>query len=144
MTVIYGWRNDERTRQHFRNPDPLSWDGHREWFCGALSGDACDLLIGNAIDLPVGVLRYDHDTAQSEVSIYLDPEQTKKGLGMALLSAGNEWIFRNRKGIAQLVASIHPDNTASIRAFEKAGFTAIDRNGSFHLFGRNTEHAASR
>lgn len=44
-----------------------------------------------------------------------------KGVAAEVLAAIGEWLKRYR-GINEIVLEVHPDNTAAIRAYEKAGY----------------------
>jgi phosphinothricin acetyltransferase len=59
----------------------------------------------------------------AEVSVYIDPTYQGRGLGKTLL---NTLIAESeREGIWTLQAGIFPENTASIRLHERAGFRTI-------------------
>lgn len=59
----------------------------------------------------------------AEVSVYVDPEQSGKGIGLILL---NELVHLSEaEGIWTLQAGIFPENTASLRIHEKAGFRIL-------------------
>ncbi|UUF12558.1 MULTISPECIES: GNAT family N-acetyltransferase [Flavobacterium] len=59
----------------------------------------------------------------AEVSVYVDPEHSGKGIGLTLL---NELVLQSEaEGIWTLQAGIFPENTASLRIHEKAGFRIL-------------------
>lgn len=59
----------------------------------------------------------------AEVSVYVDPEHSGKGIGLALLE---ELVHLSEtEGIWTLQAGIFPENTASLRIHEKAGFRTL-------------------
>lgn len=59
----------------------------------------------------------------AEVSVYVDPEQSGKGIGLILL---NELVHLSEaEGLWTLQAGIFPENTASLRIHEKAGFRIL-------------------
>lgn len=59
----------------------------------------------------------------AEVSVYVDPEHSGKGIGLALL---NELVdLSETDGIWTLQAGIFPENIASLRIHEKAGFRIL-------------------
>lgn len=59
----------------------------------------------------------------AEVSVYVDPEHSGKGIGLALL---NELVHLSEAdGIWTLQAGIFPENIASLRIHEKAGFRIL-------------------
>ncbi|MET3026028.1 N-acetyltransferase family protein [Flavobacterium sp. UW10123] len=59
----------------------------------------------------------------AEVSVYVDPAHSGKGIGLILL---NELVrLSEAEGIWTLQAGIFPENTASLRIHEKAGFRIL-------------------
>ena len=59
----------------------------------------------------------------AEVSVYVDPSHSGKGIGLTLL---NELIRQSEaEGIWTLQAGIFPENTGSLRIHEKAGFKIL-------------------
>lgn len=59
----------------------------------------------------------------AEVSVYVDPEQSGKGTGLALLE---ELVaLSEAEGIWTLQAGIFPENIGSLRIHEKAGFRTL-------------------
>lgn len=59
----------------------------------------------------------------AEVSVYVDPEQSGRGIGLALLE---ELVHLSEsEGIWTLQAGIFPENKASLRIHEKAGFRIL-------------------
>jgi L-amino acid N-acyltransferase YncA len=59
----------------------------------------------------------------AEVSVCVNPEHTGKGIGLALF---NELVHLSKaEGIWTLQAGIFPENTASLRIHEKAGFRTL-------------------
>lgn len=47
-----------------------------------------------------------------------------KGVAAEVLAASGEWLKRHR-GITEIVLEVHPDNTAAIHAYEKAGYRVV-------------------
>lgn len=59
----------------------------------------------------------------AEVSVYVDPAHWGKGIGLTLL---NELVLQSEaQGIWTLQAGIFPENKASMRIHEKAGFRIL-------------------
>jgi RimJ/RimL family protein N-acetyltransferase len=52
----------------------------------------------------------------------LVPGHSGRGLGSALLAAGESWLARSQPKVKALVAQVRDDNEVSIRLFESAGF----------------------
>ncbi|RYG07616.1 MAG: N-acetyltransferase [Caulobacteraceae bacterium] len=118
--LTFTWRNHEATRSQAHDSRPLTADGHDQWWRAAVASPERHLLIAMEADMPVGVLRLDQTGMSAEVSIYLDPAQTGRGLGREILRAGI--LHARQTGIDTLVASIKDTNVASQSAFTAAGF----------------------
>jgi L-amino acid N-acyltransferase YncA len=79
-------------------------------------------LIGEVQQTPVGVVRFDIHDGTAEVSIYLVPEPSYRGLGRKLLSAAENWLVINRPKVSKLIAYVLQGNGASIRLFQSMGY----------------------
>lgn len=117
------WRNHACTRKYSLNQRVVPYAEHLTWWNRSLNDASRILLIGNQCGLEIGVLRYDFLMEnKAVVSVYLDPELHRLGLGVAILEAGNKWIMQNCPEISELHAQIFQENEASKRAFEAVGF----------------------
>jgi UDP-2,4-diacetamido-2,4,6-trideoxy-beta-L-altropyranose hydrolase len=120
------WRNDYVTRMFSQTSAPIAWPDHQTWWDKML--DAADrwLLIAEVGDVPVAVVRFDRtDEDEVEVSINLAPSARGSGLGGRILAASCR-RFQEQRESATLIATIHCDNPASRRIFEKIGFVQTD------------------
>jgi RimJ/RimL family protein N-acetyltransferase len=129
LADILAWRNDAVTRAMSRSPEPVDAAGHNAWFTAALSDPARVLLIGELDGGKVGMVRIDrgHET---EVSINLNPAFRGRGLSLDLLNAA----LATETG--PILAVIRPNNAASIRLFEWAGFVRTGFEGGFFRYIR--------
>lgn len=119
-SLTFPWRNDPLSRARFHDPRELTAAGHRQWWLAALAAPERHLFLALEDGRPIGVLRLDQTGSSAEVSVYLDPAQTGRGLGSHVLDAGA--THASELGIEVLTASIKEDNIASQRAFTGAGF----------------------
>lgn len=102
----------------------MSLDKHVAWWHRSIANAQLALLIGFLEERAFGVVRFDFDAPESAViSIYLDPEMTGKGMGRALLVAGLNWLKKNHSEKISVSAEILPENSASLYAFQAAGFS---------------------
>lgn len=123
MADLYAWRSHPAVSAVSRNNGVLALDEHRQWLAGVLADPARILLIGElGPGQPIGVVRFDVRDERAEVSIYLVPERIGSGLGGALLHAAEQWLTRQRPGIAILEAAVLPGNRASHGLFVRAGY----------------------
>lgn len=122
--TLLAWQQAPETRRHFRNsavPDP---ETHRRWLVRKLADPGCLLNIVMHGDRPAGTLRLDRTqtgggSAGYEVSILVAPDQHRRGVGGAALAAARRLVPD-----ARLVAEVLPQNFASLRLFESAGYVA--------------------
>ena len=122
--TLWSWRNDPATRAASRQSDTIAWDTHAAWLERTLADPGRALWLAHLHGCLVGVIRFDTlvDGGQ-EVSLYLDPGLHGLGLGAALLSAG-EQALAQRLGPFTVHAEVLPDNPASQRLFQAAGYQA--------------------
>ena len=120
--TVFEWRNDLETRKYSLDPRPLVYEEHRKWFKQSLKSHNRHLLIAEQDKLPIGVIRYDTNELEAEISIFLNPKLRSKGLGTQMLIMGADWIKEKLPQIKALRAKVLTENIASTKAFEKAGF----------------------
>jgi len=110
---LFDWRNDPVTRAASVNRDPVTWEDHVAWLEASLTNPLREILIAED-GVPLGTVRLDKDL-RTEVSITLSPAARGHGQAAPLIALATE-----TKG--PFVARIRPDNPASRKAFQKAGF----------------------
>ena len=81
------------------------------------------LLIAEADDGAVGVVRYDLRGFEAEVSIYLLERRMGLGWGRALLARGEAFVAAHWPQLTVITARVLPDNRPSLNVFRDAGFT---------------------
>lgn len=121
---LFDWRNAPEVRRFSRSDAPIAWDDHCRWLAATLADPRRVLLVGSAGSAPVGVVRYDISGAKAEVSIYLVPGQSGRGLGRALLGAAERWLAARHPEVALVDAEALAGNDASHRLFAGSGFEA--------------------
>ena len=72
---------------------------------------------------PLGQVRFNVDNGRGTVSIGLGSEHRGKGLGVKILNQAVEEVFQDGR-VHELDAYVKADNEASLRLFERAGFSA--------------------
>jgi UDP-2,4-diacetamido-2,4,6-trideoxy-beta-L-altropyranose hydrolase len=122
-SMAHKWRQDPRTRAHFRDSREVAWESHTAWWKETLQDPLRRLLVAYCGHLPVGILRFDLAGSSAEVSLYLDPELTGIGLGTRLLREAQRWIAAEQPALRRLTAHVKESNSASAAAFASAGFT---------------------
>ena len=100
-------------------------DVHERWFNDALHRTDRRLFVIVADEMPAGTARLDIVAREAAVSIHLAREWRGRGVGSSALRVLAELAFGDLE-IDRLVASVKPDNHASLAAFAKAGFNRVE------------------
>ncbi len=120
--LLFGWRNDERTRRHSLDSRPLVLTDHLEWIERTLVRPDVDLILACNDGTPVVCVRFDCCETRARVSIYADPHLQGAGFGRAALLAALDWLRQKRPEVVQTCAEVLPDNSASHALFASAGY----------------------
>jgi RimJ/RimL family protein N-acetyltransferase len=122
-TLLFEGRNAEAVRRWSLETGVIDRQAHQNWLTASLSNDQRLLLIAEADDGPVGVLRYDRRGVEAEVSIYLFEDRFGLGWGRALLARGEAFVTRHWPQLTAITAQVLPSNQPSLKVFREAGFT---------------------
>lgn len=141
VQLYFDWANDPDTRQQSFNSDPISFDAHVAWFSRKLTDpNALLLVFENETGKAVGQVRFERTAAGDRakeiiIGLSVDATQRGKGLGRQLIHQGCAVCQELWEPVA-IHAYIKPENRASVRAFEQAGFRLSGESGKFGLPGR--------
>jgi len=119
---LFVWRNHPTIRAASRKPDVINREDHHKWFASVLASPDRVLLIGQREGLPVGVVRFDIQGDEAEVSIYLVPDIKQPGQGRELLQSAEYWFAANRPKVNKISAYVIGGNERSQRLFLGAGY----------------------
>jgi UDP-2,4-diacetamido-2,4,6-trideoxy-beta-L-altropyranose hydrolase len=126
--LLFSWRNHPSIRAVSHQQAPLVYQDHETWLAQSLNNPNRLLWIAMQDQQPIGVIRFDRDSSEMtkvEVSLYLAPEMQGKGLGQALLFAGEQQLHQTWRNVCFINADVLPSNAASLTLFERAGYTAL-------------------
>lgn len=134
--LVYKWRNDPRTKEHFFSKKEISYEEHSKWFADILNNSDEFLLLTRRDKVPVGVIRLtrliSHEICFGQVGLYLDPNLHGEGIGGEMLSQfANQWCPRNAANVEVYIAKVSMNNIASQKCFDKAGY----RRAGIHIKG---------
>lgn len=125
--LLFDGRNAEAVRRWSVEQAPLDFDRHRQWLSATLANEQRLLLIGEAADGPVGMLRYDLlEPGRARVSLYLFEGRFGLGWGRALLAAGERAVRARWAGLRVIDAQVIAQNQASLAMFRAAGYTQAE------------------
>lgn len=124
--LLFDGRNAQPVRQRSGHSQLIDWHKHLAWLAATLSNGQRVLLIAEARDGSVGVLRYDLTGERAEVSVYLLDGRFGLGWGRALLLKGEHFARSHWPQLQAIEARVLPANQASIRLFREAGYAQAD------------------
>ena len=120
--ILLEWANDPTTRSNGFTPEAISFEDHGRWFARRLADpDTRIWILEGRSGVPVAQVRYERAGGAAEVGISVSRADRGKGHGTAILIATADLAAREL-GVRELVALVLPDNLASVRIFEKAGY----------------------
>ena len=124
---LLAWANDPVTRAASFHPDRIEQGSHVRWLRARLASPATRLFVGEEDGNPIGQVRFElASDGTAEVGISLAPEARGRRLGSALLRAGIDAVRTDPPfASATLVARVRVGNHASMRLFERGGFTHV-------------------
>lgn len=137
--LLWKWVNDPGVREVSFSSSSISAEQHLRWFRTKLEDPRCMFFIAtNDKNEPVGQVRVDiNEEREGALDISIDAQKRGRGYGPRLLAELLEEIASHSL-IDRLHAFVRTTNTASIRLFERAGFTnrgpaTVDNQPAVHL-----------
>jgi RimJ/RimL family protein N-acetyltransferase len=121
--LLFDGRNAEAVRRWSLDTAAIEWPQHLNWLNASLRNPQRLLLIAEADDGAVGVLRYDLRGFEAEVSLYLLEGRLGLGWGKALLARGEAFVREHWPQMTAITAQVLPGNRPSLNVFRDAGFT---------------------
>lgn len=136
--LLWEWANEPGVRASAFSQGEIEWEEHAAWFQAKLADPGCMFLIGELESgEPIGQVRLNRQpSGNGEIDVSLARDYRGAGYGSLLLEAAMRDVF-DSTSMARVDAFIRPENLASARAFEKAGFhrvgeTQIRGNAAVH------------
>ena len=121
--LLWEWVNEPAVRASAFHSALIPWEEHEAWFRRKLADRACFLYI--AVDRrgePVGQVRFDlQPDGRADIDLSIAKAHRQRGCGAQALRLACERAQEAARP-SRWVARIKPENHASIRTFEKAGF----------------------
>jgi RimJ/RimL family protein N-acetyltransferase len=123
--LLFHWANDPVVRANSFTTGRIPWPDHIDWLERKLSQPGgCAIVIGeDRASRPIGQVRFDIDAGRAVLSVIVDAEFRGRGIGPRLIALATRELLATRI-IDEIVAFTRPENEASQRALESAGFIA--------------------
>lgn len=119
--LLFNWSKEEKVKKYSFSNNTSTFEEHKKWLFNKINNSSCCFYICEIDSIPAGLVRFEKQTDVCIIGISLDKNFRGKGFSSIFLS---ETItnYRNSNNKEIIQAYIKSDNTASIKAFEKAGF----------------------
>ena len=121
--TLLNWANDPEVRENSFNTEEIAYDNHCSWFSEKLSSSDCVIFICEKDQTPVGQIRVDIESNTGQISFSIGVEFRGQGMGTQMLLSLPEALRNAGLTPEILTGKVKPQNKASCRAFEKAGYT---------------------
>ena len=122
IDLLYEWANDPIVRANSFNSEFISYEEHIKWFNRIMSNDTVIQYILMDNDIPIGQIRLNVNGHEAEISYSIFSDYRGKGYGRSILELIRQEIGEQYRNINRLVAKVRPENIASQKSFEKAGY----------------------
>jgi UDP-2,4-diacetamido-2,4,6-trideoxy-beta-L-altropyranose hydrolase len=123
--LLWEWANDPVARASAFSAETISWDDHSVWFRQKLSDRNCRIFVAlDASGLPAGQVRIERTVSQADIDISIDGRFRGVGYASRLIELASDRAFAEWD-LGQLNAFVKPENVASAKAFERAGFRVV-------------------
>jgi UDP-2,4-diacetamido-2,4,6-trideoxy-beta-L-altropyranose hydrolase len=123
--LLWELANDPAVRALAFSTASIPWEDHVAWFESKMQTATCHILIGEAQGAVAGQVRVDErPDGQGEIDVSVAREFRGEGVGSRLIDLAVHELFAST-AMSRIHAYILPQNTASQRAFENAGFQKV-------------------
>ena len=130
--LLWEWLNDPEALANYFHSNPVTWGTHVAWLRQALSNRQRRMWIALASSLPVGLVEYELEYDEAEVSISVAKACRGQGYGKEMLALGDKQMAREYPLLAAFTAQVKQGNVVSCRTFEACGY---HRAGPFERDG---------
>lgn len=121
MAMVYEWSNDPLVRSNSYNSSNIDIDTHKKWFSSKIIDSRALFLIAVYDSQPAGIVRYEIGDSHTTVGVLVADGFRGKKLSPTLLKESAKEYFKQNK--LPIFAYIKKENTASVKAFESAGYS---------------------
>ena len=136
---VFELSNSPEVRAISFSKDPIPLETHLKWFNRILQDKNSVFYIAEDCDgNPVGQIRFKKDSKEAVISVSLIKSVRGKGYGSRIIDQGAIALFRS-SGVNIINAYVKKENPASVKSFEKSGFTEAakdiysEENNSLHF-----------
>nr|WP_262902622.1 GNAT family N-acetyltransferase [Pontibacter aydingkolensis] len=123
LMLLFDWANDPEVRKNSFNPNPILLESHTRWLHTKLEDKQSMLYIAEVSGVPAAHIRFELLNGKAIISYLIGSDFRGKGLGHMILKKGVAKLLQHQPKLNLIEGLVQKENIASIRAFEKAGFS---------------------
>ena len=120
--LLFEWTNDPVVRSESFHSEEISYEEHSKWFDRIMSDENELQFVLVSGDEDIGQARLTIEDGNAVVSYSIAPDNRGQGFGTEVIRLLQEEARKNSR-IHRLVAQVKSSNIASMKCFEKSGFT---------------------
>ena len=136
--LLFHWANDPVVRSCSFNQEPIPYESHIEWFDRIMKDPSVKQFILMKDYTAVGQVRLSIIDDEAEIGYSIAPDARGCGYGSSIIRLVTELVKEQFPQICRLVAKVKPENSASIKIFERQCFS-VDYY-CFSLSTKENEH----
>ncbi len=120
--MLWEWANDADVRAASFSTAAIPWEAHVLWFSNILEDKTSLIFVAeDEHGQPIGQIRFNINGREAEVNISLAKQQRGRGFAVPTIEAAVRSLFAE-VDCDVVHAFVKPENIASTRAFQRAGF----------------------
>lgn len=123
VKLLFDWANEADVRSNAIDINQIDWDDHLAWFQKKLENKNSFILIAEIDNIPVGQIRFDLKSNNYLIDYSIEKDERGKGYGLLIVKEGINDMKKHINHLSKFIAWVKPENTASIKIFEKLGFS---------------------
>ena len=120
-TFVYELNNDAESRNNSFYKNQITPEEHEAWFTKRMNDENSIFYICESEKKSIGIVRFQKGETYTTIGINVMKEFRSKGLAKRFLKQSCQLYFEKNEQVIH--SFIQPENIASVKTFEKAGFT---------------------
>ena len=122
MDLLFEWANEPLVRKNSFSSETICYEEHKTWFERLLQNKNCRQYIYIYDGKETGQVRLTADGENVEIGYSICAEMRGQGHGRKLLELVCRHVQQDFPEVQKIIGKVKPENTASQKAFVKAGF----------------------
>lgn len=122
VDILFDWANEPAVRKNSFSSKTICYEEHKKWFEKLLENKNCRQYIYMYEGKEIGQARITVNGEEAEIGYSICAKMRGQGHGSKLLELVYRQVQQDFPRVQKLIGNVKPENTASQKAFVKAGF----------------------